>query len=475
MIAASSRYCAVNSKEAGPGSAAGAARDPAPARAGMDPMCREWFERGKRALQRRNWRLAVFLSQQVLEKAPDWTECRQVLRAARTKQLEEEKPGLFLQAWFRLRHQALLTKARLLQCKDPQRTIALAEEVLAADPRHQKAHLLLARAALACQWPETALASLRTLDEICAEDDVDSRIFMAEALAEAGEADRAEALLNQLARRFPESQKVVRSLKALLVSNTMPQCGQQLPPAEVTSGHSSQSKGMEPNPGQSEGEQSEKPKAHHLLLELERLVQEKNFSCAEERYFIFVRAPEHKDASLERAAARLVLQAYDSALAELSAGQANGLADELESARKQFLLSSLEEHCRKYPQDMQACHDLGQAHFQAGEIPQAIRCFQQSLAKPVLRRPSQMMLGKCFRQRGLHDLAIRAFQQAMADSNVRHQDHKELLYELGRAFQAANQPEAALEHYQTLCQLDFGFQDAAERLEQIGAHCGSRG
>jgi lipopolysaccharide biosynthesis regulator YciM len=108
---------------------------------------------------------------------------------------------------------------------------------------------------------------------------------------------------------------------------------------------------------------------------------------------------------------------------------------------------------------------MGVLFFRAGRVSEAIQEFQKSQSNPVRRIESMLYLGRCFVQRGIHDLAIRTFQNAIKEKAVFDDEKKELIYALGCALEKAGKKEEAIEQFKQIYEVDIGYQDVSAKID----------
>ena len=118
----------------------------------------------------------------------------------------------------------------------------------------------------------------------------------------------------------------------------------------------------------------------------------------------------------------------------------------------------------RYPDDLDARFGLAELLIAAGEIESAIAQYQQSQKSPKLRSRSLLGLARCFRDRGLHDLAIALLSNAKNEHGTHDELKKEIVYELGICFEQSNQPQLAMAEFKEIYAEDIGFRDVAAKI-----------
>jgi tetratricopeptide (TPR) repeat protein len=102
--------------------------------------------------------------------------------------------------------------------------------------------------------------------------------------------------------------------------------------------------------------------------------------------------------------------------------------------------------------------------MKAGNIQGAIEQFQKSRGQPQRRVASLNYLGQCFQQMGLHDLAIDQYNEAIHELPTMDGLKKDLLYNLGLAYEQLGDQEKAISEFKKIAAVDFGYRDVRERI-----------
>jgi pilus assembly protein FimV len=122
------------------------------------------------------------------------------------------------------------------------------------------------------------------------------------------------------------------------------------------------------------------------------------------------------------------------------------------------------------PEDSATHYDLGIAYREMGLLDDAIHEFETALKGNERRREVDCltMIGICRMARGAVREAIQAYRSALGSEFLTRDAAKALHLELGAAYEAAGQPEAALHHLQKVVRADPGYRDAAARVRALG-------
>jgi tetratricopeptide (TPR) repeat protein len=101
----------------------------------------------------------------------------------------------------------------------------------------------------------------------------------------------------------------------------------------------------------------------------------------------------------------------------------------------------------------------------AGHYKEAIPELQKARQNPNVRLRAMNLLGRCFVERSMLDLAARTFEEAAAELLTMDPVKKEIIYNLGIVYQKMNETEKYLNCMKQIYEVDYGYRDVAERVE----------
>ena len=120
---------------------------------------------------------------------------------------------------------------------------------------------------------------------------------------------------------------------------------------------------------------------------------------------------------------------------------------------------------QKYPNDKGLRYELGNALYLTGNYKDAVPELQQSINQPNVRLKALNILGLCYQNRNILDLAIKQFELAKSESLTMDNLKKEIIYNLGLALDQAERKEEALEQFKEIYEVDYHYRDVADRVE----------
>lgn len=101
---------------------------------------------------------------------------------------------------------------------------------------------------------------------------------------------------------------------------------------------------------------------------------------------------------------------------------------------------------------------------------EAIEQFQKSVKDPKFKIASLDLMGTCFREKQLYDVAEQQYLQALEGIADRDSDlSKQIMYNLGIVAEKRRNKEEAIKWYQQIMALDIGYRDVSTRASRIMA------
>ena len=147
------------------------------------------------------------------------------------------------------------------------------------------------------------------------------------------------------------------------------------------------------------------------------------------------------------------------------------LAQKAQQAGQQGLKTELEHYrlcVESYPTDMGLKFEYGRRLVRAKQYDTAIPMFQDSRSDPRHRIASINYIGQCFYHKQWYADAVETFQQALeAVQDSEGAVAKELRYNLGRAYEADENTDEALNCFRKVAQIDFNYLDVKDRVDTL--------
>ena len=118
-------------------------------------------------------------------------------------------------------------------------------------------------------------------------------------------------------------------------------------------------------------------------------------------------------------------------------------------------------------EDYDTHYNLGIAYKEMGLIDEAIGEFQLASKDQKRAVECASMLGLCFLEKGMPQLAIKWYRKGLEMPAIKEEEHLGLLYDLGSAYVEVGDAENAQKAFMEVYGLNTGYRDVAERIKQL--------
>ncbi len=439
------------------------------------------------AIEMRNFGYAISLLQGILKQEPEFLTGRQLLRRAEVTKQKAAKKALFNVSTAALS----IMKAQRELKKDPKRAVELIEKVLEDEPYNRQANLALKEAAVAAGWPEIGVFALRTVLE---EKPNDTKILheLGRLYHEVGESDHAVEIYNKLTEIDPTDAEALRLGKDAAARASMKTGGwtqaetyRDLIKDKGVAVSLEQQSRMALT-GESLDQQIEETYARHeaepqsvdfarRLGALYEQKQDVENAIAWYQYAadltrgsdaVLVR----KVADLQRSRADDEIAAHEKFVAEHDATAPDYAArcEALAQAKKQraeLLIEDARKRSERNPTDLQLRFELGERLVEAGRPREALPELQRARQNPNARLKSMNLLGRCYCDLGMLDLAAKQLEEAAKEIVSMDTMKKEIVYNLGLVYEQMGEAEKSVAAMKQIYESDYGYRDVAARVE----------
>jgi tetratricopeptide (TPR) repeat protein len=444
------------------------------------------YQKGNDASLRENYDYALDLYCQVLEKEPTFFECRKALRNAQVKKTANGGSGFFKKMLSTAGSSPQIAKAQLALRRNPAEALAIAEQILNGDPNSSAAHRIIVDAAQQMEMPRTISMSLDVLIKNSPKDK-NLAIEAAKSLAETGDVARAERILSEAAKIYPNDPDISQAHKNLSAHKTMNTGGyEKLEGGQGSFRDALRNKEEAVSLEQEKRVQKSENVADRLIAEYEaRLATEpqnlklihsladlysekKQFDVALSWYDRLKTSDmAANDPSLDMAIAKTKSKQFDQQLEQLdqTAEDYAQRVAAINAEKLAFQLAECQRRAEKFPTDLAIRFELGVLYFHAGKIGEAIQEFQKAQQNPHKRIAAMNYLAQCFAKRKMNDLAAKTFQNAIKEKPVFDEEKKDLIYNLGSVFEAMGKREDAIEQFKLIYEVDAGYRDVGAKMD----------
>src|SRR5207248_7001430 len=143
-------------------------------------------------------------------------------------------------------------------------------------------------------------------------------------------------------------------------------------------------------------------------------------------------------------------------------------AEELKTARAQraeLLIAEARERVARNPTDFQLRFELGEELYGAGQFHEAVPELQRARQNPHVRLKAMNLLGCCYGELGMLDLATKQLEQASKEILSMDSMKKEIVYNLGLIYARSGEGEKSLDCMKQIYEVEHGYRDVATRVE----------
>jgi tetratricopeptide (TPR) repeat protein len=439
------------------------------------------------AIELRNFSYAISLLQGILKEEPQFLTGRQLLRRTETTKQKAAKKRFFNISTAPI----AVMKAQREMKKDPKRAVEMIEKVLEEEPYNRQANLILKEAAVAAGWPEIGIFALRTLLE---ENPRDVKVLHAlgRLYHQMGENDQEVEVYNRISEIDPLNAEAVRlgkdaSARASMTTGgwTQAESYRDLIKDKEAAVSLEQQSRMHLS-GESLDRQIAETYARHQAepqnVDLARRLatlheQNDDIESAIAWHQYAADLTSGSDAGLVRKVSDLKIKRAEREIAKHEEFLAtHGVhdevyrekAEELAAARKkraEMLIGEARKRLERNPTDLQLRFELGEQLMNAGQYREALPELQRARQNPNARLKAMNLLGLCYRELAMLDLAMKQLEDAAKEILSMDAMKKEIVYNLGLVYEQMGERENSLNCMKKIYEADYGYKDVAERVE----------
>jgi tetratricopeptide (TPR) repeat protein len=439
------------------------------------------------AIELRNFGYAISLLQAILKQEPEFLNGRQLLRRSEVTKNRAAKKSFFNISTAPI----AVMKAQREMKKDPKRAVEMIEKVLEEEPYNRQANLILKEAAVAAGWPEIGVFALQTLLE---ENPQDVKVLreLGELYHQIGQSDAEVETYNRITAIDPLDADALRRGKDASARASMTTGGWTQAESyrdlikDKEAAVSLEQQGRMKLGGESLDQQIAETYERHqaqpenvdLARRLGALNEEKeDFETAVSWYEYASELTGGSDSGLARKVSDLRMRLADREIAQheeslqnrSAAGPVNEDArQQLEAAktkRADLVIGEARKRVERNPTDLQLRFELGEQLIVAEKFREALPELQRARQHPNARLKAMNLLGRCYQQLGMLDLAMKQFEDAAKEILTMDAMKKEIVYNLGLVHEAMGERAKAIECMKQIYEADYGFKDVAQRVE----------
>ena len=439
------------------------------------------------AIEIQNFGYAISLLQELLKQEPEFLTGRQLLRRAEVTKSKSAKKGFFNISTASIG----LMKAQREMKTDPKRAVEMLEDLLVMEPYNRQANLLLKEAAVAAGWPEIGVFALRSLLEENARD-VKLLHELGRLYHELGDHENEVEVYNQISAIDPLDPQAIRLGKDALARASMKRGGwaeaesyrdlikdkDEAISLEQQSRIRLTAEAIDQQIAETYARHQAEPENLDLARRLGALNEKKeDFEAAVRWYQYAADLTKGVDAGLLRRISDLKIKCLEHEIAAheefLSAHSSTDKlysekSEQLRAAksnRAQIRIGDAQERVARNPTDLQLRFELGENFFNAGRFRDAVPELQRARQNPHLRLKAMNLLGCCYGELGMLDLAMKQLEEASQEIVSMDAMKKDILYNLGIIYERMNETGKSLACMKQIYEVDYGYRDVARRVE----------
>jgi tetratricopeptide (TPR) repeat protein len=133
--------------------------------------------------------------------------------------------------------------------------------------------------------------------------------------------------------------------------------------------------------------------------------------------------------------------------------------------RAEILLEDARKRLERNPTDLQLRFELGEHLANAAYFREAVPELQRARQNPNARLKAMNLLGCCYSELGMLDLAMKQLEEASKEILSMDAMKKEIVYNLGLVYERMGEGEKSLTCMKQIYEADYGYKDVARRVE----------
>lgn len=452
----------------------------------LDARLQKQIENARKAIDK-NPAYAVDILSNISNRNPACLDVRKLLRQAQQRASKGKSKGLG----------GLLSKVTNLPFsigndskikKDPAKAMETAEQMLRTNPDNVTAHKMLGMAAESLELYSTAAFAYDSIRRIAPNNSENIKALMSVYIT-SGESEEAIRIGEAAYRANPADDEIQALIKKASVEQTMEK------------GRWEEDKSFRDKlKDESESQKLEQAgRAKTGESGLRSLIEEAKKAVAEEpgnmNHYRDIASNYRKlgeydnalewvgkareleagraDVNLERLVGTLKREKMQKAIGEIEArleenpddAEAQKSLDQLRREERAFRLEQCESLVQRYPNEYSYRHELGELYFEDGETDKAIKELQLAQRSPKVRIAALILLGKAYLQKGFHDLAAEQLTTAKNEISGTTEQKKDVLYQLGTAYEKQGDMEKAMGEFKALYGADISYRDVAQKID----------
>ncbi len=450
----------------------------------------EIFEKAKSSALKNNYRYALHMLDEVVQLKPDLYEAHMLMRVCERRKTDANPPSIVSKIIRMIKIPKIISSGTVaLNQNKPLVAIKITEKALHSNPYNPRLLSLLAEAMLRAGMIESAIGTYESILEF---NKKNTKVMkkLGELYSSKEDYKKARNYLNVASRLKPNDDEILFQLKKIDAHETI-QKGRW---EESSTGTFRTS--VKDTAQATQIEREEKiVRTESDIDQMIKYYEEKLKSEPSNPTFLrtlgdlYVRAEDY-DKAVEKYQAVLKIDKTNLAIIR-KIGDVNlkkielqmektkeklkkspndpFILKQIEALKKEVEATKLKEAGKRaalYPTDPSIRFEYGVLLFQNKNYDKAIAEFQTVVPDPARRVQALHMLGVCFREKGMNDLAVAQFERALENMTSLTEEKKELIYDLGITLEKMKKYNEATEQFKKIFEVDIGYKDVAKKIEE---------
>jgi tetratricopeptide (TPR) repeat protein len=382
-------------------------------------------------------------------------------------------------------------KVQSLVKKDPVAALDAVEKILENEPHNPQANQLLKEAALGAKFPEVAIFALETIIEGNTKD-TKTMHELAKLYLTCGQPTKAVDVYGKILDVTPNDLAAVKGGKDAAAAASMQRGGWEK--EETTYRDLIRDKEQAVSLEQQSRVHRSEEMIDNLLAELyakyeqdpqnveharkmaELYEQKEDLDSAVSWYKYAADLAGGADMALVRKVSDLRLKQFDTSIAGYEqyiaanpdAEETKQYIEQLEGIKKDrasLLVDEAKKRVDRNPTDLQLRFELGEIMVSLGNYKDAIAELQKARQNPNVRLRAMNLLGKCYTERNMFDLAANTLSTAASELSQMDTTKKDIVYNLGLVYEKMGQKDKSIDCMKQIYEIDYGYRDVADRVE----------
>ncbi len=439
------------------------------------------------AMELRNYGYASQLYQSILRPHPEFLLARQLARKAAVSKTAGKKGslgGLSSASFSTMKVQSLVKK-------DPAAAMEAIEKILEADPFNASVNQLLREAAISSSLPDVAEFALETIIQGNPKD-IKTMHELAKLYLNNAKPSKAVDIYGKILQVAPNDLAAIKGGKDAAAAFSMQSGGWERQDASYRDimKNREEAEALEQRNRVVRSDEV----VDNLIAELhvklqaepgnvdtsrriaELYEQKEDLENAVAWYSYAAELANNTDPNIVRKVSDLRLKQYDASIQGFEQYLAenpdspefetySAQLQELHRERAKILMTEAKSRVERNPTDLVLRFELGEIYVNAGMFKEAVSELQKARNNPSVSLRAMNLLGRCYSERGMFDLAAETLEAASKQLQQMDSMKKDIVYNLGLVYEKMEQPEKAIDCMKQIYGVDSNYRDVEARVE----------